>query len=758
MAPHARIAFAEKQLSEDGDLFACALRILLLLQRLPQNDSIPETIAGWRILLPLGSDGLSMDYLAEREDGSGTNLVTFKVAAGRMERASTIQDFSQDIRMLEMLYDSNISRVVDTGWVAEGRPFVVTEFEAGLPITELSPHIGFRQNIQIFIQVLSAVGYAHQRRILDGSLEPSNILLTRHYVPRLVNFGLASAFARIRDESASEGETKSSGSRYLAPEQTNASQVSQASEVYALGAILQEILKENLAQTETKPSAENRRSGSHGKASNSSDGFDEEMSYILAKALNQNFEERYPNVSAFSRDLESYLNGRSVIPRQEEALSVVLEAVRRNLLTVLLVVGVMGVGIFAFLQRGKQEDTTVQFKKIAAYLLSAGSSAAKKTGTSSPSKLQQAKEFVFEWMTNSKVNSEALRDKAKEQLRLAEIELKQNRRSSSDTGAGIRSARQAYEWMLQLANRPGATETELLEAGGAATALAKLLHEAGDYPQAIQVTQDFRNQLIALPSTNAELLKSRAMAESMLSDFNFAAGDKQASLQSARSAAEQFELILKADQRNVNKMHDYVQAVNTAGTRAVQLKQLPEAMDLYRKAEQTVRPRMVLPERPRIIVADLARSVSGIGEVLAESSQQDQARKSFKESQQLLERELAKDRGNEELNFALADLLTKVARASRNDGNYGVALREAERSIQLMRKLLEKSASRANYHRQLAVALTIRGEIAQRQGNRELTRASFEEALNSYAACGRLGPLQKDDELEMSRLKSMMER
>jgi len=139
-----RIVFLEDQLGKDKELLAYAHRILRLVDRPGENDQIDDVISGWRILLPIGSDGLGMDYLAERADGSMEALVNLKVARVLLEDAALQQQFLQEIRILTMLYDANIGRVLDMGWVSEGRPFVVSEFEGGLPITEVSLKMNLR--------------------------------------------------------------------------------------------------------------------------------------------------------------------------------------------------------------------------------------------------------------------------------------------------------------------------------------------------------------------------------------------------------------------------------------------------------------------------------------------------------------------------------------------------------------------------------------------------------------------------------------
>ncbi len=758
MMPLERAAFIESQLSEDPELLALLQRVLFLVQRPGRNELLTKVFSGWKILFPLGANKLYMDYLAEREDGSVEQLVMLKVSRGTLERASTREDFLQEIRMLEMLYDPQIARVLDSGWVSEGRPFVVTEFEAGLPVTDSGIKLGVRQTLEVFQRILSIVGYAHQRRIMDGRLEPFNILLTHQMEPRIVDFGLSRAFSLCLDPAGAGGQREGNRSVYRAPEPMGGLQFQESADVYSLGVILFEVLSGKRPYDPAGGEAKAQGGESGETAPAKVESLDDDLNYILARAVRLNPEERYSNVTTFSKDIQTYLDGRPVMPRQEPISAFAWRLVEKNLVTIILLVAVLGVGLFAYAQRGKQDDSGSFLKKFASIFLSAGGSVAKGTGNAGLSKLQEVREYVFSFLSKGQASPEELRDKAKEYLRQAEIELKQNGQLSGDRGRAILSARQTYELMLQSSNREGASEIELFESGRAASLLVNLLGEAKDYPEAIRVAQEWKNKLMASASSSVELQRALAQADGTVSDLMFAAGDRQASLPIARASVKQYETIWQADPENVVKTREYVQLVNKAGRKALQLNEASEAMALFRKAESAIRPQAAKLNTEVGLAVDLAGSTAGVGAVFAESKQMPKAQKSYKESQKLLEQALTKEKSNEEVRFALADVLTQSARVNRDWGELDKALREAEKSIQLVKSLIGKSSARGEYHRQLAVSLTMRGQIIEDQKNREAARATYEEASKAWAAYARLASPRPEDEFEIKRLKSLLER
>ena len=65
-----------------------------------------------------------------------------------------------------------------------------------------------RENLTVFLRLLTAVGYTHQRQIIHGDLRPANVLLSRKHTPRMVDFGLARAFAKGGDAIAAQTDSR----------------------------------------------------------------------------------------------------------------------------------------------------------------------------------------------------------------------------------------------------------------------------------------------------------------------------------------------------------------------------------------------------------------------------------------------------------------------------------------------------------------------------------------------------------------------
>ncbi len=760
LAPRSRAAYLVDQLDQDKDLLAYAHRILRLVERSGENEDLPPLISGWRLLLPLGSDGLGMDYLAERADGTMEQLMMFKVGRIVLEEAANQQDFVQEMRTLAMLYDPNIARVVDTGWVSTGRPFVVSEFEGGVPITEFALSLDLRENLSVFLRLLTAVGYAHQRNIYHGDMKPSNVLVNRERNPRLVDFGLARAFAKGGDAIATQTEIDAEGLAYFSPEQIRGKDLTEASDVYSLGVLLYEMLAGKPPYGSPKDSVMERGRAICEAIPPAIDGVDDDVNFIVSKALQKNVEGRYPTVIIFGRDIEAYLEGRAIVPRQEKLLEFVLRSVRQNWVTAALVVAVLAVAGIAVFQKSRSTDKANQIQNITGAILAGGAGPGGKGArqNTSLSTVESAKKYLDDMLEKNAGKPEVIGELAKAYFRLAEVELNGGGLLAGNRGAAIQSARKAYELTLQLSNREGATDVELLEYARSAKLLAELLNEARDYKEAIRVTTDWKNKLAAASTDNPQVQRALATADAALSDLMFAAGDQQASMPFARAAVRQFGAIFESDRGNTGKARDYAQSANNAGGKALRMNMLSEALSMFRTAETTIRPAATKPDSEVGPLLDLARTLSGLGETLEKSQQSDQAKASYKEARQLLEQAAQKEKDNDEAAEGLAEILVKTARMNREGGDAGTASRDTDKAVELLRKLVSRPEGRSDYRRQLAVALTLKGELARAQRKTVIAQECFEEAIGMWNSYGRLAGFKPEEEIEVERLKAIVNR
>ena len=204
-----------------------------------------QQLAGWRLLCELGRGGMSVVWLAERADGSVKRQVALKLPLAAHLSTVLAERFTRERDVLAQLVHPHIARLYDAGLADTGQPFLVLEHVSGLPITQFADerHLGLRQRLQLFTQVLAAVDHAHRHLVVHRDLKPANILVDDDGQVKLLDFGIA----KLLDAPADAAQlTLEAGAvmtpRYAAPEQVAGQPISTATDVYAAGAVLYELL------------------------------------------------------------------------------------------------------------------------------------------------------------------------------------------------------------------------------------------------------------------------------------------------------------------------------------------------------------------------------------------------------------------------------------------------------------------------------------------------------------------------------------
>jgi serine/threonine-protein kinase len=204
-----------------------------------------QLLAGWRLLCELGRGGMSVVWLAERADGGVKRQVALKLPLTAHLSAVLAERFDRERDVLAQLVHPHIARLYDAGVAENGQPFLVLEHVGGLPITQFADerHLALRQRLQLFGQVLAAVDHAHRHLVVHRDLKPANILVDDDGQVKLLDFGIA----KLLDAPADAAQlTLEAGAvmtpRYAAPEQVAGQAISTATDVYAAGAVLYELL------------------------------------------------------------------------------------------------------------------------------------------------------------------------------------------------------------------------------------------------------------------------------------------------------------------------------------------------------------------------------------------------------------------------------------------------------------------------------------------------------------------------------------
>ena len=146
--------------------------------------------------------------------------------------------FHNEVRIARQVAHPNVCRVYDIREV-EGRHFLSMEFIHGEDLSALLKKVGRLPGdkaVEIARQLCAGLAAAHDDGVLHRDLKPANVMIDERGRPRITDFGLAVVSEELRGEEVMAGTPA-----YMAPEQLTGKEVTQRSDIYALGLVLYEL-------------------------------------------------------------------------------------------------------------------------------------------------------------------------------------------------------------------------------------------------------------------------------------------------------------------------------------------------------------------------------------------------------------------------------------------------------------------------------------------------------------------------------------
>ncbi|HEV3062801.1 MAG TPA: tetratricopeptide repeat protein [Vicinamibacterales bacterium] len=211
-----------------------------------QESNIGRVLGSYSIEQCIGRGGMGSVYLARRIDLEFDRQVAIKMIRRGMDSELVIRRFRHERQILASLDHPHIASLFDGGTTPDGLPYFVMEYVAGIPIDRYADEhrLTIAARLQLCLGVLDAVQHAHDRHVVHRDLKPSNVLVTADGRPKLLDFGIA----KLLDQEGMDGaSTFTTLARpltpdYASPEQVRGDPVTPATDVYAVGLLLYELL------------------------------------------------------------------------------------------------------------------------------------------------------------------------------------------------------------------------------------------------------------------------------------------------------------------------------------------------------------------------------------------------------------------------------------------------------------------------------------------------------------------------------------
>jgi hypothetical protein len=313
----------------------------------PPDELMPDGTVGmrlgaWRITRLLGRGGMGEVYEATRADGNFEQRVAIKLL--QREAAAQMERFQAERQILARLEHPGIARLYDGGVTEDGRPYMTMEFVEGRSITDHCKitNATLEQRLALFLQVCDAVAYAHRNLVVHRDLKPSNILVTANGTVKLLDFGIAKLLDASRARVTQAAATPMTPI-CAAPEQLTGGPVTTATDVYALGLLLFELLSgthpwmgSDTPVLQAMRTVLQRPAPSLSRTAEAQPNppvvprlIRGDFDAIVAKALRKEPGDRYATVEAIKLDVERAMRAEPVEAREGARLYVVSRTLRR---------------------------------------------------------------------------------------------------------------------------------------------------------------------------------------------------------------------------------------------------------------------------------------------------------------------------------------------------------------------------------------------------------------------------------------------
>jgi eukaryotic-like serine/threonine-protein kinase len=326
------VAELRRMLAADGQARVHGFLTGAALPQAPAQEPVTrvgQRLGAYVLAAPIGQGGSGSVWRARREDGRFEGEVAIKLLHLSLLGQSGAERFRREGSILARLTHPHIARLLDAGITPEGQPYLVIELVRGERLDRHcdAMNLDTAARLRLFSDVLQAVAHAHGHLVVHRDIKPSNILVTPDGTVKLLDFGIAKLLQDEDTEGPTTDLTRDWGRvmtpEYAAPEQLRGDPVTTATDVYALGVLLYELLTGQLPFPDrrrgtarlllpdgdpgrpstrvTEPALQRRLAG--------------DLDTIVLRALKAEPTERYTTVSALLDDITRHLGGQPVLAR-----------------------------------------------------------------------------------------------------------------------------------------------------------------------------------------------------------------------------------------------------------------------------------------------------------------------------------------------------------------------------------------------------------------------------------------------------------
>jgi tetratricopeptide (TPR) repeat protein len=481
-----------------------------------------RTIGNFRLVEKIGEGGMGIVFRAERADGEFIHHVAVKLIDAPVRGADALRAFRAERQILASLQHPHIVTLLDGGVTDDGQAYLVMERIDGVPITTYCAErrLPLEDRLRLFAGVCAAVQHAHGHAIVHRDLKPANILVTADGVAKVLDFGVA----KLLDEPASRDGAPTVALRpltpnYASPEQVRGLAVTIASDIYALGVLLYELLAgvrpyetadKTLDQilaivveaTPQRPSAAAMRA--EGSLPYGPSRLRGDLDAIVLKAMSKEPERRYASAREVSDDIARHLQGQAVIAREPSLAYVARTVVRRHratlaatVIAVCALVGALGVSLWQMrMARLERDRATARFndvRQLAGALIFTIHDQVRPLPGSTPVRrtiVAEALTYLERLGRDPRMDDNLRLELARAYHRIGSVQGLPSEANLGDREGAVASLRKALELLRPMTLRPVVSRDAALQFGRTALTFATTANVVGDREAAAAAARD----------------------------------------------------------------------------------------------------------------------------------------------------------------------------------------------------------------------------------------------------------------------------
>ncbi|MGD8540282.1 MAG: protein kinase, partial [Candidatus Aminicenantes bacterium] len=277
-----------------------------------------STFAGrYQIIEELGKGGMGRVYKAqdtELKEKVALKLIKPEISSDK----KTVERFQNELKFARKIVHKNVGRMYDLG-KEEGSYYITMEYVDGQDLKGMirqSKQLTIGTAISIAKQVSEGLSEAHKLGVIHRDLKPSNVMIDRDGNARIMDFGIARS---VEGKGITGAGVMIGTPEYMPPEQAEAKEVDQRSDIYSLGVILYEMVTGRVPfEGDTALSIAMKHKGEEPKDPREFNSqISEDLTRVILRCLQKDMDKRYQNAGEVRSELEKIESG---IPTTERVI------------------------------------------------------------------------------------------------------------------------------------------------------------------------------------------------------------------------------------------------------------------------------------------------------------------------------------------------------------------------------------------------------------------------------------------------------